>query len=54
MVRQYREYARNMFLQKQQIKMRNIVVRLGNYASIKWVKDVVSLAYGDIKIKCNN
>ena len=26
-----------------------------NYASIKGgVKDVVSLAYGDIKIKCNN
>lgn len=25
-----------------------------NDASIKWVKDVVSLAYGDIKIKCNN
>lgn len=26
----------------------------GNYASIKGVKDVVSLDYGDIKIKCNN
>ena len=25
-----------------------------NYASSKWGKDVVSLAYGDIKIKCNN